>query len=58
MKYLLDLYSWVWEEGVIPKVWKSDTITPPLEERKDPKDVRSYRLVAPTNILFKIAVTQ
>ena len=54
LKYLLDMYNKIWEEGEIPKTWKHATIIPLLKERKDPKDVRSYRPVALTNILCKI----
>ena len=54
LKYLLDMYNKVWEEGEIPKNWKHAIITLLLKEGKDPKDVRSYRLVAQTNILCKI----
>ena len=34
--------------------WKSDTITPLIIEEKDPKEVRSYRPEALTNILCLI----
>ena len=47
------MYNKIWEEGEIPNTWKHDTITPLLKEEKDPKDVRSYRPVALTNILCK-----
>ena len=40
--------------GEIPNTWKHATITPLLEKGKNPKDVRSYRLVTLTNILYKI----
>ena len=48
------MYNKIWEDGEIPKIWKHPTITPLLNEGKDPIDVRSYRPVALTNILCKI----
>ena len=42
------------EEGEIQNTWENATITPLLKEGIDPKNVRSYRLVALTNILCKI----
>ena len=51
LKYLLDVYNKIWEEGEIPKLWKHAIITLLLKEVKDLKDVRSYRLVALKNIL-------
>ena len=48
------MYNKIWEEIEIPKTSKNATITPLLKEGKDPKDVRSYRPVALTNILCKI----
>ena len=48
------MYNKIWEEGEILITWKHVTITPLLKEGKDLKDVRSYRLVALTNILCKI----
>ena len=54
LKYLLDMYNKIWEEGKIPKSWKHATLIPLLKEGKDPKDFGSYRLVAQTNILCKI----
>ena len=50
MKHLLDMYNKFWEEGKIPKTWKHAIIAPLLKERKDQKNVRSYRPVALTNI--------
>ena len=41
LKYLLDRYNKIWEEGEIPKILKHATITPLLKKGKDPKDVRS-----------------
>ena len=38
----------------ITNTWKQATITPLLKNRKDPKDVRSYRPEALTNVLCKI----
>ena len=38
----------------IPKTWKHAIITPLLKKEKDPKDARSYRPGALTNILCKI----
>ena len=52
--HLLDIYNKIWEEGEIPKTWKHATVIPLLKEGKDPKDVRSYRPIALTNILCKI----
>ena len=46
LKYLLDRYNRIWEEGEIPKPWKHTTITSPLRREKTQKDVRSYRPVA------------
>ena len=43
----------IWEEGEIPKTWKHATIILLLKEGKEPKDVRSYRPAALTNILCK-----
>ena len=37
-----------------PISWKQVIINPLLKKRKNPKDVRSYRPVALTNILCKI----
>ena len=54
LKYLLDRYNKIWEEGEIPKILKHATITPLLKKGKDPKDVRSVRPVSLTNILCKI----
>ena len=54
LMHLLDIYNKIWEEGKIPKTWKHATIIPLLKEGKDPKDVRSYRPIALTNILCKI----
>ena len=48
------MYNKIWEEGKILKTWKHAIITPLLKEKKDPKDVRSYRPVALANILCKI----
>ena len=50
----LDIYNKIWEEGKIPKTWKYATVIPLIKEGKDPKNVRSYRPVALTNILYKI----
>ena len=49
LKYLLDIYNRIWEEGKVPKSWKRATITPLLKE-----GVRSYRLVALTSIFCKV----
>ena len=54
LMHLLDIYNKIWEEGEIQKTWKHATVIPLLKERKDPKDVRSYRPVALKNILCKI----
>ena len=48
------MYNKIWEEGEIPNTWKHATITTLLKEEKDPKDIRSYKLVALRNILCKI----
>ena len=49
LKYLIDLYIKIWEEGIVPKGQTSATITPLLKEGKGPKDV-SYQQIALTNI--------
>ena len=49
LKYLLDMYNKIWEEGEIPNTWKNATM---LKDRNDPKDVRSYRPVALTNVIW------
>ena len=54
LKYLVDMYNKIWKEGEIPKTLKHAIITPLLKVGKDPKDARSYRLVALTDILCKI----
>ena len=56
LKFLLDMYNMyntISEKGEIPNTLKHATIIPLLKEGKDPKDVRSYRSVALTNILCK-----
>ena len=52
-KYLLDMYNRIWEEREIPKTWKQAAIKTLLNKGKDPKDIRSYKPVALTNILCK-----
>ena len=42
LKCLLGLYNKIWEERIVPKEWKSATITTLLKVRIYPKDVRSY----------------
>ena len=54
LKYLLDIDNKIWKEEVIPKICKSATITSLIKIRNGPKDVKSYRPVALTNILCKI----
>ena len=51
LKYQLELYNKIWEEGIVPEGWKSVTITPLL---KDLKYVISYRPVVLTSIFCKI----
>ena len=43
MTYILD----TWKEGVIPKDWKSVTITPLLKEEKYPKDSKYKQASSP-----------
>ena len=50
LKYLLDMYKKIWEEGDMPNTWKYAIITHLLKEGKYPKDVRNYRPVILTNI--------
>ena len=54
LKYLLDLFNKIWEEGIVPEGYKFATITPLLKEGKGPRDVRSYLPVSLTNILCQI----
>ena len=35
LKYLLDMYNKIWEEGEVPNTWKHATITPLIKEGKD-----------------------
>ena len=51
---MLDMYNKILEEGKMPNTWKHTIITPLQKEGKDLKDVRSYRPVARTNILYKM----
>ena len=44
LKYLLDMYNKIWEEGEILNTWKHATITSLINEGKDPKDVKSTYL--------------
>ena len=50
IKYLLNMYNKIWEEGEIPKIWKHTTIAFLLKKGKYQKDVWSYRPVAQTKI--------
>ena len=54
VKYLLDMYNSIFEEVEMLKTWKHTIITPLLKEGKDPKNVRSVKPVALTNIVSKI----
>ena len=54
LKYLLDMYNKILEEGEMPNTWKHATMTLLLKEGKYLKYVRNYRPVALTNILCKI----
>ena len=51
LKYLVNIYNKIWEEGKIPKTWKHSKISSLL---KKGKDVKSFNSVALTNILCKI----
>ena len=53
LKYLLDLYNKIWEEGFLPEWVKSATIKSLLKKRKDPKDGRGYRPLALINNLCR-----
>lgn len=53
--YLLDLINTIMMSGNIPKSWKSQIIIPILKPNKPPNDVHSYRPIALSNAVSKIA---
>lgn len=53
--YLLDLINTIMITGNIPASWKSQIIIPILKPNKIPSDINSYRPIALSNVISKIA---
>ena len=49
MKYLLDMYNKIWQEGEIPNTWKHATIIHLLKEKKRPKRCEELQTSSPCN---------
>lgn len=53
--YLLDVINTIMLSGHIPKSWKAQIVLPILKPNKQPSDVSSYRPIALSNVVAKIA---
>lgn len=54
LEEVLALSNYVWEAGVLPKVWKHAVVVPVLKPGKDPSCPSSYRPIALTAVLCKV----
>ena len=54
LEEVLALSNYVWEEGVLPKVWKHAVVVPVLKPGKDPSCPSSYQPIALTAVLCKV----
>ena len=52
--YMLDLFNKLWNEGTIPKEWKTSVILPILKPGKDASNPRSYRPISLTSCICKL----
>lgn len=55
LKYYLDLVNTIFDSGSVPDSWKSQFIIPILKPNKDPSDYKSYRPIALSSVLTKLA---
>lgn len=55
MQYFLDLINSVMLTGVIPSTWKTQVVLPFLKPSKNPADSMSYRPIALSPVIIKIA---
>ena len=53
LKIILQLFNKIWEEGKMPKSWKSAVILPFNKPGKDPNNAGNYRPIALTSHLCK-----
>ena len=54
LEKVLELYNKIWNEGKLPKVWKSATIRPFPKPGKDSSNPENYRPIALTSHLGKL----
>uniref|UniRef100_A0A8C2FGS7 Reverse transcriptase domain-containing protein n=1 Tax=Cyprinus carpio TaxID=7962 RepID=A0A8C2FGS7_CYPCA len=54
IKTMLDLYNHIWNEGYLPKDWKSAIVIPVVKPGKDATKSNSYRPIALTSTLCKV----
>ena len=53
-QYLLDLFNFIFKEGIFPEDWKLAHIIPILKKGKDPLDPKSYRPISLLSCLSKL----
>ena len=53
-QYLLDLFNKLWNEGTIPKEWKTSIILPILKQGKEASNPKSYRPISLTSCICKL----
>uniref|UniRef100_A0A8C2IDK7 ribonuclease H n=1 Tax=Cyprinus carpio TaxID=7962 RepID=A0A8C2IDK7_CYPCA len=54
LEALLDLYNYIWNEGILPKQWKTAVVLPLAKPGKDITKSSSYRPIALTSTLCKV----
>lgn len=54
LEALLDLYNYIWNEGMLPKQWKTAIVLPLAKPGKDITKSSSYRPITLTSTLCKV----
>ena len=54
LKFMLDLFNKIWQEGIIPTQWKTSIIIPILKDGKPKNETSSYRPVALSSSICKL----